>query len=84
MKQCHNALKFEQCLSWSRSSVEDTVPCNSHMHKLLIEKVMTLIFVLALDEASSSNKGGESKESKIYQEDYQHYCIRHARQARRV
>jgi hypothetical protein len=26
LKKCHNALKFEQCLSWSKSSVEDTVP----------------------------------------------------------
>jgi hypothetical protein len=53
------------------------VPCILHMHKSLIEKVMTLVFVLALDEASARNKGARAKESKRYPEDYQHYCIRH-------
>jgi hypothetical protein len=40
------------------------VPCILHMHKRLIEKVMTLIFVLTLDEASASNNGAREKKAK--------------------
>jgi hypothetical protein len=66
LKECHNALKFEQCLSRSKSSVKDTVPCILYMHKRLIEKVMPHIFMLSLDEASARNKGArEKKEKKI-------------------
>jgi hypothetical protein len=64
LKECHNALKFDQCISRSKWSVEDAVPNILHMHKRLIEKVMTLIFVLTLDEASASNKGKRARKAK--------------------
>jgi hypothetical protein len=61
LKHCHNAVKFENCLNVSKSRVEDAVPCILHMHKRIIEKVMTLIFIIALDEASSTNKSTRAK-----------------------
>jgi hypothetical protein len=36
VNQCQNVLKFEQCLSWPKPSVEDDVSCILHMHKHLI------------------------------------------------
>jgi hypothetical protein len=47
LKHCTNAPKLEQAMSYSKSSVMDSMPCVLHMHTLLIEKVMTLLFVIS-------------------------------------
>jgi hypothetical protein len=36
LKHCTNALKFEQSMSYSKSSIMDSVPCVLHMNNRLI------------------------------------------------
>jgi hypothetical protein len=54
-KNCTNALRFEQGMSYSESSVLHSVPCVLHMYKRLTEEAVTLLFVVSLDEVSSIN-----------------------------
>jgi hypothetical protein len=56
--QYHDAFTFGESVKGSYSKVENQVPFVLHLHKRIIEKVLTLMFLRSLDELAS---GGETK-----------------------
>jgi hypothetical protein len=53
---CHDAFTFGESVRGSSSKVEHQVTCVLHLHKLVIEKVLTLLFTRSLDELASEKK----------------------------
>jgi hypothetical protein len=56
MRKCahfHDAFTFGESVRGSYSKVENQVPCVLHLHKRMIEKVLTLLFTRSLDELAS-------------------------------
>jgi hypothetical protein len=51
-----DALTFGEPVKGSYSKVENQVPCVLHLHRRVIEKVMTLLFTRSLDELTSGDK----------------------------
>jgi hypothetical protein len=49
----HDAFTFGESAKGSYSKVENQVPCVLHIHKRVIEKVLTLLFTRSLDELAS-------------------------------
>jgi hypothetical protein len=52
----HDAFTFGESVKDSYSKVENQVPCVLHLHKCVIEKVLTLLFTRSLDELASGEK----------------------------
>jgi hypothetical protein len=49
---CSDMLKYEAAILMSKSDPSDDVACVLHLHKRVIEKVMTLLFMASANEAS--------------------------------
>jgi hypothetical protein len=49
----HDAFTFGECIQCSYSKVEHQIPCVLHLHKRVIEKVLTLLFTRSLDELAN-------------------------------
>jgi hypothetical protein len=52
----HDALTFEESVKGSYSKVENQVPCVLHLHKRVIETVLTLLFTRSLDELAKQSE----------------------------
>jgi hypothetical protein len=52
----HDVFTFGGSVKGSYSKVENQVPCVLHLHKRVIEKVLTLLFTRSLDELASEGK----------------------------
>jgi hypothetical protein len=52
----HDAFTFGESVQGSYSKVENQVPCVLHIHKRVIEKVLTLLFTPSLDKIASGEK----------------------------
>jgi hypothetical protein len=50
-------MKYEAAILLFKCDPSDDMPCVLHLHERVIEKVMKLIFIASLNEASSSNNG---------------------------
>jgi hypothetical protein len=55
-KNYHDVLSYEARTAVSKSKPIDAIPCVLHMHKRMIEKLVSMLFKEALHEASPSNK----------------------------
>jgi hypothetical protein len=64
----HDAFTFGESVKGSYSKVENQVSCVLHLHKCVIEKVLTLLLTLSLDDLAS-----EGKESGKHIETLQFY-----------
>jgi hypothetical protein len=53
MKYCMDVLGFEGSVKHAMMRVENVVPCILYSHKRVMEKIMQLIFILALNECGS-------------------------------
>jgi hypothetical protein len=53
IKYCMDVLGFEGSVKYAMTRGENTVPCILHFHKRAMEKVMQLIFILALNECGN-------------------------------
>jgi hypothetical protein len=49
----HDAFIFRESVWCSFSKVETQIPCVLHLHKRVVEKVLTLLFTHSLDELTS-------------------------------
>jgi hypothetical protein len=49
----HDAFTFGESVRCSSSKIENQVPCVLHLHKRVIEKVLTLLFTRSLDKIAS-------------------------------
>jgi hypothetical protein len=53
MKYCMDVSGFEGSVKHAMMRVENDVPCILHFHKRVMEKIMQLVFILALNECGS-------------------------------
>jgi hypothetical protein len=56
MQYCQYVFAFEGSVSRATIKVKHTVPCILHLHKCTIEKIMSLVYALCLNEHSKDNK----------------------------
>jgi hypothetical protein len=56
LKKYHDVLNYEARTAASKSKPLDAMPCVLHMHKKIIEKLVSMLFKEALHKASPSNK----------------------------
>jgi hypothetical protein len=52
MQYCQDVFDFEGSVTRSIIKVQNTVPCILHLHKCMIEKIMSLVYALFLNEHS--------------------------------
>jgi hypothetical protein len=55
-KLIDDCLTFEAPVSKAIVKVENKIPCMLHLHKKVIEKLITIFFCVSLDEVSTINK----------------------------
>jgi hypothetical protein len=44
--------------------VDNQIPCILHVHKRVLDKLMTMIFCVSLDEVSTTNKAARKRQCK--------------------
>jgi hypothetical protein len=54
-KHCGDMIKYEAATLASKSDPSDDVPCVLHLHKRIIEKGTTLIFIASVNKSSGSS-----------------------------
>jgi hypothetical protein len=55
-KYITDCLAFEESAATAHVKVENCVPCILHLHKRIIEKLITMVFCVSLDDISTINK----------------------------
>jgi hypothetical protein len=63
----HDAFTFGESVKGSYIKIENQVPCVLHLHKCVIENVLTLLFTRSLDELASGKKTKRIKHTKRLQ-----------------
>jgi hypothetical protein len=63
-KHIDDCLAFEASVSNAIVKVDNQTPCILHLHKRVIEKIMTMICCVSLDEVSTTNKAARKRQCK--------------------
>jgi hypothetical protein len=63
-KYITDCLAFEESVATALVKVDNCVPCILHLHKRIIEKLLTMVFCASLDEISTSNKAARKRQAK--------------------
>jgi hypothetical protein len=65
-KYIYDCILFEESVASALVKVNNCVPCILHLHKCVIEKLMTMVYYASLNEVSKNNKAARKCQSRIF------------------
>jgi hypothetical protein len=62
-KYTYDCIAFEETVARALVKVDNRVPCIFHLHKRIIERLITMVYSAFLDEVSTSNKASIKRQA---------------------